>query len=60
MKQALDIRQQLYQFEISLFRWKSHAICVGEPQFAHHCPALNHRSWFAVASIWQLLWLLRV
>jgi len=51
MKQTLNIRQQLYQVEISLFRWKIHAKYAGEPQFAHHCPGLKHHSWLTV---WQL------
>jgi len=34
MKRTLNIRQQLYQSEISLSRWKSHTKDVGEPQFA--------------------------
>ena len=36
MKQTLNIRQQLCQFERLLFIQKSHIKYVGDPQFTHH------------------------
>jgi len=36
MKQTLNMRQHLHQFDILLFIRKSHAKYVGDPQFSHH------------------------